>query len=341
MLRVILTLSTAVLVTALYSPFSRQQPTPVGDHIMIGSSPLPTCGTVEYRTDLVTQTRHFIRRYNCEGDAVDDFEIYLPHMLSMWSLNHNDESIYSWPLISGWEGGFVIVYMDSTFIKQIRTAIFDFNGMLLSDEIEFVDPTGLGQCHPHVTMLTEGRFALTWRTLTYNNLRLSIYESNGIRSIRAEEISSFGNHPKIAALTDGGWVIAYEIRGSVVVTMKSFGNIKTSFQVSQTSTYDEIIAGDQSRFPNVRTLSGTGGFAVTWQYKNKLYVRTYDNKGLATTDIQRLHHPNNTALENKQLHHSTAGIGTNGWEGFVVTWMEDNGSGSGYKGIIFIFVIRE
>ena len=333
MLRAAFTVGVAALTaSATPSPYTRQPLTPAGDYLVIGASPLPTCGHVEHRTDLATKSKHHIRTYDCDGHVTGpDVEVQLPDLFKFWALNHNDEAPYAWPVISGRQGGFVIVYVEETG-RTLHTAIFNSAGVKLSDELEFVDPSGQGQWHPDVSMLEGGGFAVTWHSAIRYKLYLSVYAADGSRSVRAEEISDFGNRPRVVALVGGGWAIAYEARGSVEVTIQPSGGLsRTTFQVSQTATQAEIFAGTQPELPSVATLSGSGGFAVVWNYNGKLFMRRYDGSGSATTGIVQLRHTSNTAADDQQLLHTLTGIGAQGWGGYVVSWIEN--SALGYNGL--------
>ena len=294
----------------------------------IGSSALPDCGHIEYKTDIATRSVHIIQVYGCDGVLTDTFNITLENVNIHWNeLNSRAQNFVFRPKIVGRYNGFAIVYMDNSSTTDIVLRTYNLNGVQLSSTVEFV-----GGFHPDIGMLTDGRFAITWhRVVTYVPF-ISVFNSDGSKSIDKRQIRTFGNRPKIAGLKDGGWVVAVETKldGNIGLIIQLINSPVRELNATPAWTPSEKAAIHNDGFPRIHSLSSSVGFIVSWHNNGRLFARIFDGVGTPQGDTIELSHPDNIN-NNLTIRQSPTdcGLGKNGLDGYVLAWREESPTFSG------------
>jgi len=204
------------------------------------------------------------------------------------------------------------------------------------------------QINPVVTYLADGGWVVVWQSygqvgaavgpLNYD-LYAQRYSADG-RVIGSEfKVNSYTyqsqSNPSVAALQDGGWIIAWhsdggDVDGGAGITAVRFssdgsyvpvadpslfsaggGNSPTNFRVN-TSTY----SGQDN--PSVTTLAD-GGWLIVWQSNTQdgsgagIYGRRFNNSGFALGNDFRV----NTYTSGDQSHPSVTALLDGGW---LIAW---------------------
>jgi len=126
-------------------------------------------------------------------------------------------------------GSFLSVWEDSSGTKnnggtnEIRAQIFNADGTKLGGEFLVNTKTAGEQHSPSVSVLSDGRFVVTWTTGGSSSSRIAarVFQSDGTPigdefQIPAS-VNAFSFNPVIAALSDGGFAIAFQAAGNDLV----------------------------------------------------------------------------------------------------------------------------
>ncbi len=182
------------------------------------------------------------------------------------------------------DGGWVSVWVsdgqdgDGT---GIYARIFNANGTARTAEFRVNDVTAGNQTDADVAMLEDGRFVITWTTpvtssstgTTRSHVSQAVYEADGTFLARGQ-VSSTGSSGEsdasVAALADGGWVIAWQALGITPYGYNESQIRQQSFHLSDfrpgidgTGGNDRLtgtaIGEEINGFPGNDTLDGRGG----------------------------------------------------------------------------------
>lgn len=268
------------------------------------------------------------------------------------------------PTVTGLaNGGFVVTWNDSSVVlgdvstPGIAAQIFSASGAKVGSEFLVNTETNLGQFNPEVTGLEDGTFVVTWLDTS------GTLGDNSGSSIKAKVISAdgaiFGNEflvntqivshqtaPRIASLSDGGFVITWQDSSGSLGDADGTSIKAQRFGAGGVKQGGEFLVNTEtahSQFrPDIASRPG-GGFVITW----------FENSGTPGTD---------TAIKVRAQAFDAAGA-KNGSElvvdamksgedalsvtcldngNFVITWTNENAttgddSGSGVNGQIYTF----
>jgi hypothetical protein len=185
--------------------------------------------------------------------------------------------------------------------------------------------------------LTDGKSVVVWDSQSQDpdsseGIYAQLYDVNGVKSGAEFRINTYTagrqEDPKIAATTDGGFVVAWTSTGqdgsqAGVYAQRfnsSAGTVGSEFKVNTTTAdfQDEVV---------VTGLSG-GGFVVSWTSENQdgasdgIYAQRYDASGTMAGSEFLV----NTRTANAQRIGDIASLNDGG---FVITWMSISQDGSG------------
>src|SRR5262249_44773886 len=97
----------------------------------------------------------------------------------------------------------------------VKARVFDAAGSEVAPEFPVTTPTEIAGLDPAITWLNTGQFAVTWsdRTLTVFDVRARLFDLLGRPLTGVIPVNSttlgFQSQPSIAALPDGGFVVAW------------------------------------------------------------------------------------------------------------------------------------
>jgi Ca2+-binding RTX toxin-like protein len=193
------------------------------------------------------------------------------------------------------------------------------------------------QAHSDVTRLANGNFIVTWVDADFNTtagrfIRAQVFAPDGT-ALGAELTlvsANVGTEPTIAALANGGFVVAWRPLGSVVAQMFDANGVATSPVINVSPTGAFGIGR-----PDIAVLAN-GGFAVVWDderttgadiSRQGVHLRAYDQNGASVGGDVLV----NTATSRSQFDASITALAEGG---YVVAWT-DTGAGSVIKAQIY------
>ena len=209
----------------------------------------------------------------------------------------------------------------------------------VSGEIQVNTYTENSQSRPAIATLADGSYVVTWQSYGQDGDRWGVfaqrYDTLG-NTLGQEfqintETSSYQEHPSIAALQDGGFIVAWESlhqdgNGKGIFAQRFDGTgakIAGEFQVNSESTGEQL-------YPAIASLNN-GDFVITWQSEGQdgsdfgIFGQRYDAQGNTLGDEFQI----NTATTNDQNRPSISSLQDGG---FLVTWASDGQDGS-HEGI--------
>lgn len=230
-------------------------------------------------------------------------------------------------------GGFIAVWMDSSdadYDHAVRGQRFDSNGGEVGEEFFVNQNNARLQGDPAVTALATGGFLVTWVHETSGegvfDIRGQIFDASGARvgNEFAANTTTFGfdTAPSVAALSGGGFVVAWE---HAEETGEDHVRAQV-FTASGAKVGGEIVATDTSPgdkvAPDVIALNG-GGFVVGWySWGPGPRAQLFDNAGNKVGSAFSI----KDQVAGLQ---STADFVALPGGGFVATWADDGGYRSG------------
>lgn len=244
------------------------------------------------------------------------------------------------------DGGFVVTWEDeSSNAGDIRAQVFTADGTALGGDFAVNSTTRGVQGDPQITALADGGFVITWQD--YNGIggdgastdvRAQVFAANGIP--QGEEVLvnsttlSTQNSPKIAALTEGGFVITWQDDSSDAGDIRAQVFASDGTALGTEITVNTITHHDQSD-PRISALAG-GGFVITWfsDYQDnprELRAQVFARDGTPIGDEFGV----NTENRGLQIDPKITALSDGG---FVVTWVDwspADGSDSGIKAQVF------
>ncbi|MDQ7076632.1 MAG: hypothetical protein Q9M45_02110, partial [Robiginitomaculum sp.] len=202
--------------------------------------------------------------------------------------------------------------------------------------------TALDQQVPSVAALTGGGFVVAWEDLSltapdtsFNAVRAQRYDANGVAQgsdFLVNTITSSSQfQPSVAALNDGGFVIAYGDNSQLTLDTTQAAILATRFDAVGVRQGSEFLVNTTTAStqltPSVAALSD-GGFVIAWRDDSLspqgavVRAQRYDASG----GPQGSEFLVSTATAASQVEPSVAGL-TGG--GFIIAWRDDNGDGNG------------
>ncbi|VAV95608.1 FIG01023050: hypothetical protein [hydrothermal vent metagenome] len=251
-------------------------------------------------------------------------------------------------------GGFVIAWRDSsqtgadTSSFAIRAQRFDAAGAMQGTEFLANSTTNLDQSAPSVAGLMNGGFVIAWEDFSQTGADTSSF------AIRAQRFTAMGvaqnaellvntttagdqGIPSVAALTSGGFVIAWQDSSASGGDTSSTAVRAQRYDVFGTTQGGELLINTTTAsgqgFPSVAALAG-GGFIVTWQDSSQtgddtssfaIRAQRFDAVGA----LQGSEFVANTTIVSSQGNPAVTML-TDG--GFVIAWQDFSQSGGDTSG---------
>ncbi len=253
-------------------------------------------------------------------------------------VNTQTESFQSYGDITALDtGGFIAVWVDSSnnpdgTYADIHAQIFDASGAKTGSEIIVNTRTENRQTEPHVTVLSNGNFVVSWRDADgmygeETDIKAQIFTPSGtkvggeflVNTITYEAQAA----PSITALADGGFVVTWQDLSETqfeafnwVIKAQVFSaegaKVGNEFKVNTRYTDSDVD-------PDVTALEN-GGFVITWgdssgppEEYGDIQARIFSATGTPAGNQFRF----NTSVYETQDRPSIAGL-TGG--GFVAVW---------------------
>ena len=242
-------------------------------------------------------------------------------------------------------GGFVIAFGDSgSNGGDIRVQIYDSSGNASGAEILVNTNTGSLQNAPSVVGLSNGGFVVTWGDLS------GVGGDNSSYAIKGQRYSATGTaegseflintltdsqqtDPAVAALSNGGFVVAWADNSRAVGQGDEIGQAVRAQRFTSTGTTDgtEFLVNTRTNLsqnePSVAALSG-GGFVITWSDASEaddfagsgIKGQRYAANGTTAGGEILI----NSTLTGNQTLSDVAGLSGGG---FVVVWYDLSASG--------------
>ncbi|VAV93348.1 FIG01023050: hypothetical protein, partial [hydrothermal vent metagenome] len=237
-------------------------------------------------------------------------------------------------------GGFVITWTSAdTSLGGIWAQLFDAAGAKQGAEFPVNTITNRSQINPTVVALTGGGFVIAWgddsgtsSSPTSFDVRAQLFNASGTK-LGAEFLvntTTAGNQQRaaIAALTDGGFVIAWDDVSSVLAQRYDASGIAKGieFQVNTTTANNQ-------KFASIAALAD-GGFVIAWDDNSQSGGDT-DNSAIRAQRYDE----DSTAQGGEFLVNTTTvsiqgvpDIAALGGGGFVVSWQDNSQSGDDVSG---------
>ena len=219
--------------------------------------------------------------------------------------------IAAWRAIDGSSGGDYGIY-------QHR---YDSNGNALGDSTRVNTVTANTQELPAVTALADGGWVLTWQSYGQDatsslGIYQQRYDSSGAKSggeiLVNTTTAGDQQDSAVTALTDGGWLVAWESYlpqvGSYVLYQQRFtsGGVKSGSETLVSSNFSNASA------PTLTALAD-GGWVVAWDYSTGIYQQRYTSSGAKSGSEITVTTVTGLTMDNTSVTALTDG-------GWVVTW---------------------
>lgn len=234
------------------------------------------------------------------------------------------------------DGGWLVTWSSSTgTTKDIMQQRFGSNGTELGAAVTVNTVTATQEDYSTVTALKgpSGGWVVAWSSAVRNDpaadVFIQLFDADGNKvggNIRVGPVDSLEqNRPRVAALSDGGFVVTWhsktEANGYDVYQQRYDSN---GIAVGENGLVSKTTAGWQDE-PSVTGLSD-GGWVVTWNSGSDVFQRHYDSSGRTTGPDLVV-----PAWLGSQLnyHSNVSALAQDGW---VVTWQnewQDNGTSAG------------
>ena len=222
-------------------------------------------------------------------------------------------------------GGYVIAWqVGQDFDADVYVQRFDSSGTPLAAATRSNTYTTLQQENPTVGGLADGGFVVTWQSMNQDGSGLGIYlqryNANGV-AVGSETrvnstVSDNQTSPTIAALNDGGYVVAWRHQTDFAVYMQRYDAGGAAIGIESKVSTNALGGGA----PAIAKLAD-GGFVVTWQSTSfgsspAVYARRYD---VAGTPVGGEFRVTADSVSNPVMELTPAVVGL-GDGGYVITW---------------------
>ncbi len=226
------------------------------------------------------------------------------------------------------DGGFIVTWQslskDSSYLQDgsawsIHAQRYSTYGKAIGGEFVVNSYSYLTQSYPDVTALKDGGFVISWQSINQDGSGYGIYaqryNQDGSKvgsEFRVNNVTSGDQvYPKITALEDGGFIIAWEVEQDNNIYFKRYYPNGSNDEV-------KVIEGDSNLYNPKITGLKDGGFVVTW-YKYvsgniyDAFAQRYSNSGQAVGSIFTV----NTTTLAEQYNTSVAALKDGG---FIISW---------------------
>lgn len=206
------------------------------------------------------------------------------------------------------DGGWVVIVsseeQDGSY-RGIFQTIYNFDGSKRGGESQVNTYTESDQTYSDATAITGGGWVVTWTSYEQDGDHQGVfqqaYNSNGSKLGTEHQINVYTHkaqqHPKVTALTDGGWVVTWVSNGQ---DGSGYGIYQQAFsaagaKLGTETAVNAFTTGDQINH-KVTALDG-GGWVVTWTSPSQ----DIDGSGV----FQRIFHYENEAPQSIALSKAT------------------------------------
>jgi hypothetical protein len=234
------------------------------------------------------------------------------------------------------DGGFVVSWTSSQADGSslgIMSRRYDADGIALADESLVNSYTTASQANAATTQLSDGGWIIAWTSDGQDGDSTGIYQQrynedgakHGAETRVNSFTSSYQGDPAIAALADGGWIIAWVSDGQDGdgngIYMQRFD--ADGGTVGDEALVNTTVTGDQ--YQNSLAALADGGWVVTWTAAGpddgiSIYQTVYDADGNVVVAEMEVNTPNGATLHYRELS-SVAGLADGGW---IVNWSDYN-----------------
>jgi Ca2+-binding RTX toxin-like protein len=187
-------------------------------------------------------------------------------------------------------GSFVAVWEDDsrtgadTSSWAIRGQLFNTDGTKRGGEFLINTVTSGNQRDPQVTVLSDGRFVVIWEDATQDQIRARVFSPEGVALGNDFQVGTTLTNgspsPSIAALSNGGFAVAYET--------KDYDIVVQAFSASIERAGAEVVVNTpvtgEGNAPVLVAMSGQ--YAVFFEAlgsEDRLHGRIFNNDGTATS----------------------------------------------------------
>ena len=234
-------------------------------------------------------------------------------------------------------GGFVVTWWNSGdgSFGGIGSQAFNADGTKRGGEVLVNTTTTNSQLYPDIAALGDGGYVITWQSEAQDGSGIGVYAQayNANGSTRGSEFrvntytASDQKDPEIAALSDGGYVIAWQSTGQDGASGGIYAQAYNADGTARGSEFrvNTTTALAQTR-PDITALSG-GGYLISWESElgdasgYGIYAQVYNANGTASGSEFLV----NSYTTNNQLQPSVAALPTGG---FVVSWISAGQEGN-------------
>ena len=250
------------------------------------------------------------------------------------------------------DGGFVVAWHDGHYsVDDVWMQVYSASGVRVGSQM-VVNTTGTGatfstQNEEQIVALSNGGFAVAWTDLngddSYRGVKTQVFDGSGARvgSEIVVNTTTFQNqsHPKLAALSDGGFVVAWDdssgetgLQGSAGVNINAQIFNDAGVRVGSEIVVNTTLPGNQS--DTQITALDDGGFAVCWSEQwTEIRAQVFDALGNKVGSEVAA----NTTTAGGQSGAQIIGLDD---ATFVVAWNDNlygpsDGSGSAVKAQVF------
>ncbi len=270
------------------------------------------------------------QRYSANGSAIGD----------EFLVNTYTEGFQQRPSITVLsDGGWVVTWESENQDGDglgVYGQRYDSDGGLVGNEFQINSYTTNNQYISFLTGLSDGGWVVVWYSLNQDGSGAGIYsqryDSDGV-AIGGEfrvntTTSGTQSDARIASLSDGGWIVAWETSGQ---DGSQFGIYAQRYAADGSAINSEFqvnsYTNDMQTDPSVMGLSD-GGWVITWESSGQdggglgIYGQRYDVDGGLVGDEFRV----NTYTIGDQSDPSAASLVDGGW---VVIWQSSGQDGDG------------
>jgi VCBS repeat-containing protein len=254
----------------------------------------------------------FVITWRSKGQDGDDYGVYAQrydasgtNVGSEFQVNTYNTSGHHNPATTALnDGGFVITWQSvgaDTVWWDVYAQIYNASGASVGSEFLVNSYTTHDQYNPVITTLNDGGFVIAWESYGQDvdaardwGVYVQIYDASGARVgdefLVNTYTSSNHNYQSIAALNDGGFVIAWESNGVDGSDDGVYAQIyDASGNTVGTEFYVNAYTAGYWDMPSITTLDD-GDFVITWNSSTGVYAQRYVLEGdTFTTDISSIH----------------------------------------------------
>ncbi|MEY8144690.1 hypothetical protein AB9F27_21465, partial [Falsihalocynthiibacter sp. CO-5D18] len=249
-------------------------------------------------------------------------------------------SQYSQQVTALSDGGWVITWTSwgqDGDAAGIYAQAYNADGTPQGTETQVNTYTTLEQYNAQITGLNDGGWVITWVSYdqdgSFPGVYAQAYNPDGTPQGGETQVNTYTTsgqyEPQITALSDGGWVIAWNSSGQDGDGWGIYAQAYNPDGTPQGSeTQVNTYTADNQYFPQITALSD-GGWVITWTSQrqdgdgNGVYAQAYNADGSARGDETQV----NTYTASSQYEPQITALEGGGW---VITWLSAGQDGSSY-----------